>query len=71
MYALIMWVGLFVFFAALCLASVVNTQKRSLQKAGRQPDARDRRLDRVARILFIIGIVVWIIGALILAGKNG
>lgn len=71
MYALIMWAGLFVFIAALCLSSVVNTRKKNLQKAGRQPNARDRLLDRIARVLFLIGIMLWIIGAITMAGKGG
>jgi hypothetical protein len=70
MYAVIMWAGLAVFIAALCLSSVVNTRKKNIQKAGRQPDPRDRQMDRVARVLFFVGMALWIFGALIMAGKG-
>ena len=69
MNSLIMWLGLALFIAALCLASASgaftkHARHRSNTGAAKKP------LRRLAGVLFITGIMLWIIGALLTAGAG-
>jgi|GEM_PF-2858169 hypothetical protein len=69
MNVVIMWLGLAFFITALCLAAgsgafAKKTERRALPTAGHT------RLQRLAKLLFFIGILLWIFGAVLMAGHG-
>jgi len=67
MNVVIMWFGLAFFITALCLAAGSGAfAKKTAQSAN--PAGSHKRLQRLAKLLFFIGILLWIFGAVLMAG---
>lgn len=66
-----MWIGLAAFLISIGLSRMVSAQKRILQQRNLPLDAGVRKLDLAGRILFCMGILLWIYGALQLAATGG
>jgi fatty acid desaturase len=64
MSAIMMWLGMAAFFFALIFTNIAKTQQRYLQKLGKAPDEKYKKLNVTARVLFAVGMSFWIVGAI-------
>jgi len=71
MSAFIMWLGMAGFIFALIFVNIAKTQQQYLQKLGKPPDAKYKKLNLTAKVLFAAGISLWIVGAIITMGAGG
>ena len=71
MSAIMMWLGMAAFFFALLFANIVKTQQRYLQKLGKEPDEKYKKLNVTAKVLFALGMSLWIVGAIMTMAAGG
>ena len=71
MNAIMMWLGMVAFFFALIFVNIAKTQQRYLQKLGKAPDEKYKKLNMTAKVLFAVGMSFWIIGAIITMSAGG
>ena len=71
MSAILMWLGMISFFFALIFGNIAKIQQRYLQKLGKAPDEKYKKLNLAARGLFLFGIALWITGAIITMSAGG
>jgi hypothetical protein len=69
--ALLMWLGMAGFILALICTNTSKTQQLYLQKLGKPPDAKYKKLNLAAKLLFAAGISLWIAGAIMTMGAGG
>lgn len=71
MSALMMWLGMAALFFGFIFVNIAKTQQRYLQKLGKAPDEKFKKLNIAAKVLFGCGISFWIAGAILTmaAGK--
>jgi len=66
-----MWLGMAGFFFALILVNIAKTQQKYLQKLGKPPDEKYKKLNLAAKVLFAAGISLWILGTVLTIGAGG
>lgn len=66
-----MWLGMAGFLFALIFVNIAKTQQQYLQKLGKTPDEKYKKLSLAAKVLFAAGITLWIVGAIITMGAGG
>ena len=71
MSAILMWLGMISFFFALIFGNIAKTQQRYLQKLGKAPDEKYKKLNMTAKVLFAVGMSFWITGAIITMVAGG
>jgi hypothetical protein len=71
MSAIMMWLGMAAFFFALIFVNIAKTQQRHLHKLGKAPDERHNKLRVTAKVLFALGLSLWIVGAIITMAAGG
>jgi hypothetical protein len=71
MNALMMWLGIAMFFFAVIFVNIAKTQQKYLQKLGKQPDQKYKKLSAIAKVLFAVGMSLWIAGAILTMGSGG
>lgn len=71
MSAIMMWLGMAVFFFAFIFVNIARTQQRYLQKLGKAPDEKYKKLNVTAKVLFAVGMSFWIVGAILTMGAGG
>ena len=71
MSAIMMWLGMAAFFFALIFVNVAKTQQGYLQKLGKEPDEKYKKLNVTARVLFAVGMSFWIVGAIMTMAAGG
>jgi|GEM_PF-2826912 len=71
MSTILMWLGMAVFFFAFIFGNIAKTQQRYLQKLGKEPDAKYKKMSLAAKVLFALGMSFWIVGAILTMGAGG
>ena len=71
MSAILMWLGMVAFFFALIFTNISKTQQRYLQKLGKAPDEKYKKMNLSAKVLFAVGMLFWITGAIITMAAGG
>ena len=71
MNAIMMWLGMVAFFFALIFVNIAKTQQRYLQKLGKAPDEKYKKLNMTAKVLFAVGMSFWITGSIITMAAGG
>ena len=71
MSVLMMWLGMVFFLFALIFVNIAKTQQQYLQKLGKPSDAKYKKLNIIAKLLFVLGISFWIVGAIMTMGAGG
>jgi len=71
MSVIMMWLGMAAFFFALIFINSVKTQAQYLQKLGKEPDAKYKNLNITAKVLFALGLSLWIFGAILTMATGG
>jgi hypothetical protein len=66
-----MWLGMAAFFFALIFVNIAKTQQQYLQKLGKAPDEKYKKLNVIAKVLFALGMSFWIAGAFITMAAGG
>jgi len=66
-----MWLGMAAFFFALIFVNIAKTQQRYLQKLGKAPEEKYKKLNSTAKVFFAVGISLWIIGAIMIMVTGG
>jgi hypothetical protein len=67
---ILMWLGMAVFLFALIFTNIAKTQQQYLQKLGKPPDEKCKKLNMAAKVLFAVGMSFWVAGV-ILTMKTG
>jgi hypothetical protein len=71
MSVIMMWLGMAAFFFALIFVNIAKTQAQYLQKLGKEPDAKYKKLNATAKVLFALGMSFWIFGAILTMAAGG
>ncbi len=71
MSAIMMWLGMAAFFFALIFVNIAKTQQRYVQKLGKVPDEKYKKLNATAKVLFALGMSFWIVGAIMTMASGG
>ncbi len=71
MNAVCMWVGMSLFIFAFIFVNIAKNQQKYLQKLGKPPDEKYKKTSALAKLLFAIGITLWIYGTILTIGAGG